>query len=164
MGISTATAFPQCNCLALRQAARHVTQFYDQHLAPTGLRTTQFSILVKLKRLGPMTINTLARELVMDRTTLGRTMLPLERDGLIAIRYGTVDRRSKELTLSKAGVERLQHAAKLWVEAQNEFEERFDAGRAADLRGLLGKVVVCDLEKPGAASASRRQSTRARLA
>jgi DNA-binding MarR family transcriptional regulator len=72
----------QCNCLALRQAARHVTQFYDQYLASTGLRTTQFSILAKLHGLGPMTINALARELVMDRTTLGRTMLPLERDGL----------------------------------------------------------------------------------
>ena len=70
----------QCNCLALRQAARHVTQFYDQYLASTGLRTTQFSILAKLHGLGPMTINALAGELVMDRTTLGRTMLLLERD------------------------------------------------------------------------------------
>lgn len=164
MGISTPTAFPQCNCLALRQAARHVTQFYDQHLAPTGLRTTQFSILAKLKRLGPLTINALACELVMDRTTLGRTMLPLERDGLIVIRDGTVDRRSKELAVTKAGTERLQRAAKRWVEAQKEFEERFGARRAAGLRGLLGEVVTCDLEKPGTASTSRRQSTRARLA
>jgi DNA-binding MarR family transcriptional regulator len=140
-----------------------VTQFYDQHLASTGLRTTQFSILAKLKRLGPMTINALARELVMDRTTLGRTMLPLERDGLIAIRDGTIDRRSKELTLTKAGVDRLQRAAKLWVEAQKEFEEKFDARRAADLRSLLRQVVGCDLEKQGAAAATRRQSTRASL-
>ena len=163
MSHSTATSFRECNCLALRQAARHVTQFYDQHLASTGLRTTQFSILAKLKRLGSMSINALARELVMDRTTLGRTMLPLERDGLIAIRDGTIDRRSKELTLTKAGVERLQRAAKLWVEAQKEFEERFDARRAADLRGILRQVVACDLEKQGAASATRRQSTRASL-
>src|SRR5438034_11483117 len=92
-----------CNCLALRQAARHATQFYDQCLAPTGLRTTQFSILAKLKWLGPMTINALARELVMDRTTLGRTMLPLERDGLIAIKDGILDRRSKELAVTKTG-------------------------------------------------------------
>jgi hypothetical protein len=46
-----------CNCLALRQAARRVTQFYDQHLAHVGLRTTQFSILAKLNRLGPLPIN-----------------------------------------------------------------------------------------------------------
>src|SRR4029453_3568632 len=161
MAISTATSFPECNCLALRQAARHVTQFYDQHLAPTGLRTTQFSILAKLKRLGPATINALPRELVMDRPTLGRMMLPLERGGLIAIRDGTIDRRSKELTLTKAGVERLQRAAKLWVEAQKEFEEKFDAKRSADLRSLLRQVVGCDLENQGRAAATRRQSARA---
>jgi DNA-binding MarR family transcriptional regulator len=44
----------------VRQAARHITQFYDQFLAASGLRTTQFSILAKLRRLGPMTINALA--------------------------------------------------------------------------------------------------------
>jgi len=159
----SSTRWPECNCLALRQAARHVTQFYDQYLASTGLRTTQFSILAKLKGLGPMTINALARELVMDRTTLGRTMLPLERDGLIAIREGSVDRRSKELAVTKAGTERLQRAAKLWVEAQKEFEKRFDPRRAADLRGLLNEVVACDLEKPEAApppgATQRRQGS-----
>jgi DNA-binding MarR family transcriptional regulator len=153
----------QCNCLALRQAARHVTQFYDQYLASTGLRTTQFSILAKLHGLGPMTINALARELVMDRTTLGRTMLPLERDGLIAIKDGVVDRRSKHLAVTKAGADRLQRAAKLWVEAQKEFEERFGARRAVDLRSLLGEVVSCELEKSAPESGRQRQQTRARL-
>jgi len=65
----------ECNCLAVRQAARHITQFYDQFLAPSGLRTTQFSILAKLRRLGLMTINALAAEMVMDRTTLSRNIL-----------------------------------------------------------------------------------------
>src|SRR5258708_9274966 len=85
-----------CNCLAMRQAARHITQFYDQCLAPTGLRTTQFSILAKLHRLGSMSINALASELVMDRTTLGRTMLPLERDGPIVVESAAPDRPSTE--------------------------------------------------------------------
>src|SRR6266508_2891664 len=105
----------------------------------------------------------LARELVMDRTTLGRTMLPLERDGLIAIKHGILDHRSKELAVTKAGTERLQRAAKLWVEAQKEFEERFGARRAADLRGLLGEVVSCELDKPASGSTRQRQQTRARL-
>src|SRR6266516_7128327 len=114
MPSDTATPSRECNCLALRQAARHVTQFYDQCLAPSGLRTTQLSILAKLKRLGPLTINALARELVMDRTTLGRTMLPLERNGLISIEDGRLDRRSKELALTKTGAEQVRRAAKLW--------------------------------------------------
>src|SRR6185369_13993616 len=91
-----------CNCFAVRSAARHVTQFYDQFLAPTGLRTTQFSVLVRLKRKGPLTINKLAEDMVMDRTTLGRNILPLERDGLIAIEPTASDRRAKELRLTKA--------------------------------------------------------------
>src|SRR3974377_748781 len=90
-----------CNCLAARQAARHITQFYDQFLAASGLRTTQFSVLAKLRRLGAMTINALAAEMVMDRTTLGRNIRPLERDGLIAVEEGRRDRRSKTLRLTE---------------------------------------------------------------
>ena len=142
------TEMQECNCLAVRQAARHITQFYDQHLAPAGLRTTQFSILAKLKRLGPMTINALADELVLDRTTLGRTMLPLERDGLIEIKDGTSDRRSKELHLTKAGAERLASARRLWIGAQKRFEAAFGAERASNLRNELRAVTLSEL-RPG---------------
>lgn len=148
----------ECNCLALRQAARHVTQFYDQCLAPAGLRTTQFSILAKLKRLGPMTINALARELVMDRTTLGRTMLPLERDGLIAIRDGTVDRRSKELHLTQAGAGRFRAALKLWTAAQIHFATTFGTGRSLHLRKELLALASSDLGLSPDAGKSRRES------
>src|ERR1700748_1109468 len=114
-----------CNCFAVRSAARHVTQFYDQFLAPIGLRTTQFSILAKLKRRGPLTINALAEDMVMDRTTLGRNVLPLERDGLISIEPTASDRRAKELRLTKAGEKRLQAALKGWSQAQARFETVF---------------------------------------
>ena len=152
-----------CNCLALRQAARHITQFYDHCLAPAGLRTTQLSILARLKRLGPLTINALARELVMDRTTLGRTMLPLERDGLISIEDGTLDRRSKELHLTKAGAERLRVARRLWSEAQTQFEAAFGGVRALALRNELRAVASSSLGvAPDAGKKThRRKSARA---
>jgi DNA-binding MarR family transcriptional regulator len=163
MPADTAMRTQECNCLALRQAARHVTQFYDQCLAPAGLRTTQLSILAKLKRLGPLTINALARELVMDRTTLGRTMLPLERDGLIGIEDGTTDRRSKELHLTRAGAERLRVARKLWSEAQMRFEAAFGGERALTLRNELRAVASSELgTAPSAGKKTRgRKSARA---
>lgn len=130
-----------CNCLALRQAARHVTQFYDQFLAPNGLRATQYSILARLQRKGPMTINALAAELVMDRTTLGRNILPLKRDGLIAVGPGKSDRRSKELRLTNAGTARVRVALKSWQDAQAGFEAAFGVTRAKKLRTLLEHVV-----------------------
>jgi DNA-binding MarR family transcriptional regulator len=134
-----------CNCLAVRQAARHVSQFYDRFLAAAGLRTTQFSILVKLKRLGPMTINALASDLVVDRTTLGRNILPLEREGLIAVEPGRSDRRSKELRLTDAGAARLRIAVKDWAEAQGRFEAAFGRKRTPELRALLRAVAATNL-------------------
>jgi DNA-binding MarR family transcriptional regulator len=144
MPSATRSPLRDCNCLAVRQAARHVTQFYDQCLAPTGLRTTQFSILAKLQRLGPMSINALAGELVMDRTTLGRTMLPLQRDGLIDVENAASDRRSKQLRLTKAGADRLRAALKLWNKAQRRFETAFGNRRASTLRRELRAVVASE--------------------
>ena len=134
-----------CNCLALRQAARHVSQFYDQFLTASGLRTTQYSILARLQRKGLMSINALAAELVMDRTTLGRNIRPLQRDGLIAVVPGKIDRRSKELRLTRAGVERFATAQKGWTKAQAEFERTFGTKRAKALRGLLEDVTSREL-------------------
>jgi DNA-binding MarR family transcriptional regulator len=135
----------ECNCFAIRAAARHVTQFYDQVIVPTGLRTTQFSILAKLKRRGPLTINALAEDMVMDRTTLGRNILPLERDKLIRIEPTASDRRAKELHLTKAGERRLEAARKRWSVAQEQFEASFGAKRAADLRASLRAVVASEM-------------------
>lgn len=144
MATETRPRLEDCNCLAVRQAARHITQFYDQFLAPAGLRTTQFSILAKLKYLGPLTINALAKELVMDRTTLGRNILPLERDGLVAAEIGSADRRSKELRVTEAGAARLRTAARGWAEAQARFEDVFGRKQSADLRAVLRAVSASD--------------------
>jgi DNA-binding MarR family transcriptional regulator len=134
-----------CNCLAVRQAARHITQFYDHFLASSGLRTTQFSILAKLRRLGPMTINALAAKMVMDRTTLGRNILPLERDGLVAVEQGSRDRRSKELRVTAAGEARFRAGIKGWVQAQRQFEKAFGAKRTTDMRAILHEVTAIEL-------------------
>lgn len=135
-------SFQDCNCLAIRQAARHVTQFYDQLFAPVGLRATQYAILSRLKRDGPMTINALAALLVMDRTTLGRNILPLQRDGLIEVIASPADRRRRELRLTTAGIDKFRQASRRWTVAQQRFDEVFGGDRAAALRGLLREVVA----------------------
>ena len=142
MILDTMPTSEECNCYAVRAAARHVSQFYDQVLAPTGLRTTQFSMLAKLKGKGPLSINALAADMVMDRTTLGRNILPLQRDGLVRIETDVADRRAKALRLTKAGEKRLRAAREKWAVAQDRFETVFGRRRAAELRGLLRAVVA----------------------
>jgi DNA-binding MarR family transcriptional regulator len=128
---------------------RHVTQFYDRFLVAAGLRTTQFSILIKLQRIGPTSINALAEALVMDRTTLGRNIQPLEREGLVAVRKGRTDRRSKELDVTDKGAARIKDATHAWAEAQSRFESAFGAERSSDLRALLREVTATELGPKG---------------
>jgi DNA-binding MarR family transcriptional regulator len=145
-----------CTCLAIRQAARHVSQFYDQHLAPCGLRATQYSILSKLQGEGRLTINRLAEMMVMDRTTLGRNILPLQRVGLIAVVQGTADRRSKELHLTNAGEKRLSEARICWAKAQAGFDVAFGSGKDLKLRTLMRAVTSTDLVAAVSKAPARR--------
>jgi DNA-binding MarR family transcriptional regulator len=129
-----------CNAFALRSAARHLSQFYDGMLAPLGLRTTQFSILARLQASGPWSIHALAERLVMDRTTLGRNIRPLERDGLLVIGPDPRDRRSRALSITPKGVALLEDARRRWGQAQARFESSYGPARAAELRAALRDV------------------------
>ncbi|SFG72826.1 MarR family winged helix-turn-helix transcriptional regulator [Methylobacterium gossipiicola] len=129
-----------CTCLAVRQGARQLTQLYDRHLAPAGLRATQYPILACLHRSGPMPIGALAAALVMDRTTLGRALRPLEREGLVTLDVGR-DARMRDLSLTPRGGERLAVARPLWRDAQAAFEKGYGVEEAAALRVTMARVV-----------------------
>ncbi len=132
---------PICNCQALRQAARRLTQFYDHALAPAELRVTQFPILASLAASGPMTLKALAEKMVMDRATLGHNVRPLQARGLIALTVGA-DRRSRLVELTDTGQSVLQDARGLWRDAQRSFERSFGSQEAAELRTALGRVAT----------------------
>ncbi len=123
-----------CNCQALRQAARRVSVLYDTALAPCGLRISQYAVLARLQADGPRSIQALADALAMDRTTLGRALRPLERDGLVCLARDPADARQRHLTLTEQGRERLSQARPAWAAAQARFEQDFGAERAARLR------------------------------
>ena len=94
----------RCNCMALRKAARRVSNFYDSVLAPSGLRTTQYSILALLSEVGEVSINDLARHLDLDRTTTGKNLRPLRVARLVKIAPSPDDGRSRLVTLTEGGV------------------------------------------------------------
>ena len=77
----------------------------------------------------------------MDRTTLGRNILPLEREGLISIKPGRTDRRSKELRLTDAGLERLRLARKAGRRRSKGSPRLSGEERTMGLRALLHEVV-----------------------
>jgi DNA-binding MarR family transcriptional regulator len=133
-----------CNCGALRQAARRVTRFYDEALAPSGLGVNQFSILARLDLVGPSTIQDLARLLVMDRSTLGHLLRPLEKRGLVTLEVSEQDRRSRNIVLTQAGNGAVAKARPRWIAAQRRFETAFGKDAAVELRTVLKEIATAD--------------------
>src|SRR6185312_769808 len=113
-----------CNATALRKASRRLTQLYDSALEPSGLRSTQFAILIELNAgwTSPPTVAELAAALVMERSALGHTLRPLERDALISLQPGE-DRRQRYVVITAKGKTKCKEGIRLWEAAQRRFEE-----------------------------------------
>jgi DNA-binding MarR family transcriptional regulator len=129
-----------CTCGSLRKASRRISQFYDAALAPVGIKSTQFSILAEVERgsiEGPLSMCELATAMVMDRSTLGHNLRPLERDDLLCLRLTLTDRRKRHVALTKKGKATLLRARRLWRTAEGRFEKIFGKRHAADLREVL---------------------------
>jgi DNA-binding MarR family transcriptional regulator len=130
----------RCNNTALRKATRRVSQLYDSILAPTGLRSTQRSILLNIARFGSPTMGELAASLVLDRSALGHNLKPLEREGFIVLDVDPDDKRNRLARLTKKGESKLRETAALWQVAQERFENKFGTARAEALRKALAII------------------------
>ncbi len=107
-----------CVCGNLRMASRAITRMYDEQLQPCGLRASQLAVLWATGALGPATVQSIARTISMDQSTLIRNLRLLERDSLVAIAPGA-DRRERIVRITAKGRRRFERAMPLWEQAQN---------------------------------------------
>ena len=112
---------PHCACFNSRKLARAITGYFDKKMSQVGINGTQFTLLAAINYFQPVTVNELAEELVMDRTTLSRNVDVLEKDGLCESNPGQEDKRQREIKLTKEGKQTLEEAYPLWKEAQEHF-------------------------------------------
>jgi len=127
--------------MALRQAARTLTQRYDAAFSADGIRSTQFSVLVALARAPSVPLSRLAKALVMDRTTLTRNLAPLIRRGLVA-ESGAPDKRVRSYTLTTRGKQLLARALPDWKGAQARILRALAKEDAEHLRRILRTVIA----------------------
>jgi len=130
-----------CACLNLRKAGRAVTQLFDDVMAPSGLKGTQFSVLATAAGLGPTPLSKLAEALVMDRTTLSRNLKPLVDHGLLRVERGQ-DRRERRVQITEAGRLALEHALPYWRMAQERVTGTFGRERWQTMLGELRGVIA----------------------
>ena len=130
---------PECMCLSLRMTTRALSQIYDDALRPVGLRVTQFSLLRSIARLQPVTFQRLSETLVLDQTTLPRSLRVLEKEGLIRIERGE-DRRERLASLTAKGKTTLAAALPVWRRAQEEVRTKFSGARLDKLSTELAAM------------------------
>jgi DNA-binding MarR family transcriptional regulator len=129
-----------CACLNFRKGSRSVTQFFDQILAPTGVRSTQLVILMAGELLGPSSIARLARELVMDRSTLTRNLKPLLNMGLLEL-SAAESGKQKTVEVTEVGRAMLIKAAPYWERAQGHLVCHFGEEHWNRIVTDLGSIV-----------------------
>lgn len=130
-----------CACRNLRRTARAVTQLYDESLRPSGLRITQFTLLVAVAIGEPVLVTRLADALSLDRTTLARDLKPLTGRGLVEVTAGE-DRRTRVVRLTSQGRQAIGRAYPLWQRAQTRIVEVAGPDRWQALAGDLEEVVA----------------------
>ena len=129
----------QCCCFNLRKVTRAVTQLFDHHLEPVGVRVTQFTLLIAFANTEATTLTAVSTSLVMDRTTLTRNLRPLEQMGLIE-NIVQVDKRAKGYKLTDLGVATVERGLPLWQQAQQILLDEFGAEQYIALRDNLLKL------------------------
>lgn len=112
-----------CAGLTIRQAARRVTQIYDEMLKDSGLSVAQLALMAVIATNEDDRMAALAEQAGLDPSTLSRNLRALERDGLIEIAMVEQDLRCRAVWLTETGTRRLQAALPAWQAAQMRVAE-----------------------------------------
>ena len=131
-------AATSCACQKVRMAARAVTRAYDRALRPSGLRSTQFTILVAASVAGGIPLHRLVDILGLERTTLTRNLATLEREALVQV--ARVDGRTRNVLLLPAGAARLKQALLLWDQVQQTLRNKLGEKDWSILHHSLAKL------------------------
>jgi len=127
-----------CAALNFRRTARAVTRLYDLALAPAGIRATQMAILTAVAKFQPVSISRIGEILVLDQTTLTRSLRLMQKQRLLEVSPRAAKRR-RFVTLTDAGVKALGLAVPLWRAVQARF--------LSDVGGENWSVLRTELER-----------------
>jgi len=137
-----------CTNFRLRQLTRRVSQHFDRIIGAVGIKTTQYSLLSHIERLGPVRPGELARAMSMDASTLTRNLKPLLAQGWAELGPGS-DGRSRVVAATPAGRAKRAEASRQWKRAQLEINERLGTARVAHLHDVLEECLAL-MDTPGA--------------
>ena len=123
-------------CFVVQRANRIISRGSDTALRSTGLTTEQTLLLSAIAQAGSVRAAELSRDLVVDATTITANLKPLIREGWICTSVDVNDGRARRISLTKAGIERLEMAIKHLQQYERALTER--------IGGETNRHAVCD--------------------
>jgi len=134
----------ECTCMRVRQASRTLSRIYDDNLRRVGLQISQLTVLVAVAKSGEGGAGPgrMAQALGMDRTTLTRNLLPLEKAGLLRVARDPADARARIVLLTKPGERAIEKAFPLWEKSQKRLRNLVGARKAHDLHDRLALLLA----------------------
>ena len=137
-----AIAKPQgCTNFRLRHLMRQVARLYDAEVAKSGLKTTQYSLLSHVLRLGPVRPVDLAQAMGIDASTLTRNLKPLMAEGWLVQGEGP-DARSRLVEITDEGRKKRSEAQRHWRCAQEQLNELLGVERVLALHTLIDESIA----------------------
>jgi DNA-binding MarR family transcriptional regulator len=144
--MSNADMKPQgCTNFKLRQLVRRVSHLYDAEVGRAGLKTTQYSLLSHVLKLGPIRPGDLAAAMTMDASTLTRNLKPMLTAGWLEVSAGE-DGRSRLVHITDSGRDKRAEAQRHWKAAQEGLNQRLGVERVRAIHLLVD--VSLDLLAP----------------
>jgi DNA-binding MarR family transcriptional regulator len=128
-----------CASFNFRRTARAVTKLFDLALQGAGVRSTQFTILVGIAKNQPVAVGSLADVIMVDSTTLTRSLKLLQKEGLIKI-SGRAAKRQRFLQLTAKGQRTLEVSLPIWKKVQARFVSIVGPRYWKDLRDDLERL------------------------
>jgi len=130
------------NCLLTRtrQISRVLTAVYDDALRPFGIHAPQFTLLVMVHELGPISRADLGRRNHHERSTLTRNLQPLLAQGWLVEGTPEKDGRTRPLTVTAQGKALLRKAAPAWSTAQAEARALVGEQGAGAIMGIAKEL------------------------
>jgi DNA-binding MarR family transcriptional regulator len=134
----------ECPALRVRQASRVLAKLFDDELAPLGVHSSQLPVLAAVALFGDSgaTMSKLAQAVLMDRTTLTRSIRPLERAGLLRVARSPQDARTKVVVITRSGERMIKSIFPVWERVFKKIKKSLGENMVAELRGRLDRVIA----------------------
>jgi len=130
----------ECLGYRARLLSRLVSATYDEALAKSGVKVSQFTLLNAAANSESTRPSELAKLLAMDESTLSRNIDRMCSRGWLRLEEGDEDRRSHRIVITPKGAALLKKAYPAWLKAQSEVSRRMGPDGVSALKSVIDKL------------------------